>query len=124
MQVILNEHGYVKAYALIGGFGTPSLTVDEPANINDFEQNYRSYYLSENNTLVKSTVRFTEIVEERELLRLRTMRDKECFPYINRGALWYNRLSDDQRVELDAWYGQWLDVTTTRVVPNKPEWLI
>ena len=40
MQVILNEQGYVKAYATIGGFGTPSIEVNEPEDMNDFENNY------------------------------------------------------------------------------------
>lgn len=123
MQVILNEQGYVKAYALIGGFGTPSIAVDEPVDINDFENNYRSYYLSEDNKLVKSDMRQMEINNERELYNLRSMREKVCFPYINRGDLWYNRLSVEQKAELNVWYDSWLDVTTTRVIPEKPEWL-
>lgn len=124
MQVILNEQGYVQAYALIGDFGTPSIAVDEPENIDDFENNYRSYYLSEKNVLVKSDDRQKEIEEQRELTDLRSQRDKLCFPYINRGYLWYNKLTKAQKTELDSWYQAWLDVTETRLVPDAPEWLI
>lgn len=124
MQIILNEQGYVSAYALIGSFGTPSITVDEPIDIDDFENNYRSYYLSEDNKLVKSDSRQAEINNERELNNLRSMREKICFPCINRGDLWYSRLSAEQRYELDVWYEQWLNITTTRVIPEKPDWLI
>ena len=123
MQVILNEQGYVKAYALIGGFGSPSIEVNEPENIDDFENNYRSYYLSEDNILVKSDDRQKEIENERELVDLRSQRAKLCFPYINRGELWYSLLSDDQKSELTAWYQAWLDVTTTKIIPKTPEWL-
>lgn len=123
MQVILNEQGYVKAYALIGDFGTPSVTVAEPENINDFEDNYRSYYLSADDTLVKSDDKQKEIVEQRELTNLRSQRAKICFPYINRGALWYESLTNEQKEELRAWYGAWLDVTDTKVVPEMPAWL-
>ena len=124
MQVILNEQGYVKAYALIGSFGSDFVTVDEPENINDFENNYRSYYLSDGNVLVKSDDKLKEIEVERELIYLRSQRKKACFPYINRGEMWYSRLSAEQKEELGAWYQAWLDVTETKVVPDAPEWLI
>lgn len=124
MQVILNEQGYVKAYALIGGFGSPSVTVNEPENLDDFENNYRSYYLSEDNKLVKSEDKQKEIEDKRELVNLRSQREKVCFPYVNRGYLWYNRLTDVQKEELGVWYQAWLDVTDTKVVPETPEWLI
>ena len=123
MQVILNEQGYVKAYATIGSFGTPSIVVNEPKDIDDFENNYRSYYLSEDNELVKSDDKQKEIEEQRELTNLRTQRLKVCFPYINRGYLWYSKLTDEQRVELDSWYQAWLDVTSTKDIPEAPDWL-
>ena len=123
MQVILNEQGYVKAYALIGSFGSDFATVNEPENIDDFENNYRSYYLSEDNILVKSDDKLKEIEVERELVDLRSQREKACFPYINRGYLWYSKLTDVQKETLDLWYQAWLDVTETKVVPEMPEWL-
>jgi hypothetical protein len=123
MQVILNENGYVKAYALIGSFGSDFVTVNEPDNIYDFENNYCSYYLSEDNILVKSDDKLKEIETERELVFLRSQRDKACFPYVNRGEMWYSRLSAEQKEELGAWYQAWLDVTDTKVIPEMPEWL-
>jgi hypothetical protein len=124
MQVILNEQGYVQAYALIGSFGSDFVTVNEPENIDDFENNYCSYYLSDGNVLVKSDDRLKEIEVERELVVLRSQREKGCFPYVNRGEMWYGRLSVEQKEELDTWYQAWLDVTDTKVVPEKPEWLV
>ena len=124
MQVILNEQGYVKAYALIGTFGTDSITVDEPVDISDFEENYNSYYLSEHNTLVKSDEKQKEIKNTRELINLRAQREKLCFSYINRGSLWYNRLTEEQKEELNIWYQAWLDVTETKAIPEQPVWLI
>lgn len=124
MQVILNEQGYVKAYALIGSFGSDFMTVDEPENIDDFENNYRSYYLSDGNVLVKSDDKLKEIETERELVSLRSQRNKACFPYVNRGEMWYSRLSAEQKEELGAWYQAWLDVTETKAVPEAPTWLM
>ena len=123
MQVILNEQGYVKAYALVGSFGEPSVYVDEPENLEDFENNYGSYYLS-GNALVKNDVMQMEIETRRELTYLRAQREKACFPYVNRGSLWYNKLTNEQKEELDTWYQAWLDVTETRTIPETPEWLV
>ena len=124
MQVILNEQGYVNAYALIGSFGSDFVTVDEPIDIDDFENNYRSYYLSDTNVLIKSEDKQKEIENTRELINLRSQREKSCFPYVNRGEMWYSRLSADQKDELNVWYQAWLDVTETKTVPEKPQWLM
>lgn len=64
-----------------------------------------------------------EELRERKLNRLRTQRKTECFAIINRGKLWYDRLADEQRVELDDWYQAWLNVTITLEIPIKPNWL-
>ena len=52
------------------------------------------------------------------------MREIECFPIINRGTLWYSKLTVEQMSELDNWYQAWLDVTETKEIPEKPSWLI
>ena len=61
--------------------------------------------------------------EDMELFSLRRRREKQCFAIINRGQVWYDRLTPEHRAELEAWYCAWLDVTKTRVIPKKPEWL-
>lgn len=55
--------------------------------------------------------------------KLRSRREKECFAVINRGLLWYDKLTKTQLNELYEWYNKWLDVTITGVVPAKPLWL-
>lgn len=123
MQIILNEQGFVDAYALVGSFSSDYIEVDEPEDIQDFEDNCHSYYVSKNNKLIKNNEKLTEITEERFINKLRCQREKQCFPYINRGELWYNQLTDEQKTELAIWYKAWLDVTETKVMPTKPEWL-
>lgn len=55
---------------------------------------------------------------------LQERRRRECFNIIdNRSQLWYNHLTEEQKSELETWYQQWLDVTETKVIPTKPEWL-
>ena len=61
--------------------------------------------------------------EEEYIHNLRAKRERECFSIINRGQLWYDTLSEKQKVELKEWYIAWLDVTDTLVVPNKPNWI-
>ena len=53
----------------------------------------------------------------------RSIRSQVCFPVINRGQLWYDKLTDEQKEELSKWYNDWLNVTTTLVIPEAPEWL-
>ena len=54
---------------------------------------------------------------------LRAQRKWECFPFINRGQLWYDSLTDAQRKELSEWYRAWLNATETMEAPTKPDWL-
>lgn len=124
MKIILNEQGFINSYALVGGISGDVFEVNEPEDLMDFEKNYGSYYLSEDNVLIKSEDKQKELEDKKELTSLRSQREKTCFPYINRGYLWYSKLTDEQKEELDNWYQAWLDVTDTKVVPNKPEWLI
>lgn len=63
----------------------------------------------------------SKLSKETEILRYR--RVTECFSYVDRGALWYNRLTVEQKDELEKWYQAWLDVTETKEVPERPNWL-
>ena len=63
---------------------------------------------------------------KREVFRhssLRSMRERVCFPVINRGKLWYDSLTSEQLEELRKWYNDWLNVTTTLVIPIAPKWI-
>lgn len=71
----------------------------------------------------KPYIRKTEESERREIENLRLMRENHCFSVINRGQFWYDTLSDNQQEELRHWYQEWLDVTETKIIPEKPEWL-
>lgn len=64
-----------------------------------------------------------EFIKQADTTELRFKRTTECFSVVNRGSPWYNRLTEEQKQELDKWYQEWLDVTETKVVPNKPEWI-
>ena len=54
---------------------------------------------------------------------LRKLREKECFNLYNRRYP-EGKLTAQQEQELDTWYAAWLDVTQTKVIPQKPAWLV
>jgi hypothetical protein len=66
---------------------------------------------------------YVPYTEEQYINKLREIRNVECFSIINRGKLWYDTLSEKQLNELRKWYIEWLDVTETLIIPNKPVWL-
>ena len=61
--------------------------------------------------------------EEENKNKIRLRRERECFSVINRGALWYEKLTEEQRTELSTWYQAWLDAPQTDIIPIKPEWI-
>lgn len=69
--------------------------------------------------------KFVKLKDEAELRAnaIRTRRERECFPIINRGALWYGKLTEGQKTELEEWYQAWLDAPATGAAPDVPEWL-
>lgn len=74
------------------------------------------------------------LTKEEALNLLRTRREEECFPVINRGSLWYDKLTDEQKQELSEWYEEWLNIPQVyqssdnvdykSILPKKPQWLI
>ena len=120
MQVLL-ENGYVSSYAfdgnIIGGIEVP-----DPPDIEHFEAHFQSY-LVRDGTLEYDEQQNIELKRKALCDDLRKRRETECFSYINRGQLWYDRLTEEQSIELKKWYQAWLDATNTRVVPKKPAWL-
>ena len=64
-----------------------------------------------------------EELQTQNLAKIRARRAQECFPIVNRGALWYEKLTEAQRQELSAWYEAWLDAPQTGVVPEPLSWL-
>lgn len=64
-----------------------------------------------------------DIVKDSDVTYYKQLREKECFPIVNRGKLWYDTLSIEQKIELKKWYFDWLDVTETKNIPVRPAWL-
>ena len=120
MQVQI-ENGYVSSYALIGSI-VGGVEVPDPPDVEHFEANFQAYRLR-GGTLEYDADKKTELEQKALCDELRRQRETECFSYINRGQLWYDRLTEIQRTELATWYESWLHVTETLTVPKKPSWL-
>ena len=67
------------------------------------------------------------IAEKNELSKLRNRRQKECFDILtDKGYLWIKDLEDnysERYAELVQWRKDWLDVTDTKIIPEKPTWI-
>lgn len=121
MNVLLNENGYVESYALIGNL-VGGIEVPEPEDIEHFEEHFGAYGFSDGR-VVFNDVWQTMLVKAKQMDEIRERRERECFPIVNRGQLWYDKLSKKKKEELEIWYQAWLDATNTGVVPEKPAWL-
>lgn len=121
MQIQTDKSGYVTDYAIIGAIegGTE---VKDPHDLEHFEAHFQSYRMRDG-TLEFDEKQNTDIEKKALCDDLRKRRETECFSYINRGQLWYDRLTDAQARELSEWYQAWLYVTDTLTAPEKPSWL-
>lgn len=123
MKVLLNENNYVTDYAFIGNLnGGIEVIPSSDIDIKHFRENFFAYKFI-NNSLIFDEVQVINMINENEKTILREKRERECFPVINRGQLWYETLSDTELSELREWYQAWLDVTDTQEIPSKPSWI-
>lgn len=120
MQVTLKDN-YVKSFSVNGQLND-GIEVPDVDDIMSFLSDYKSYTVVDGK-LVKDLDKAEADAREASIERLRERRKRECFPVINRGQLWYDLLTDQERSELTAWYSAWLDVTETLEPPDMPEWL-
>ena len=120
MKVTFDENGYVSGWCVVGDNGGEDY--DPPEDFDNFLLRWAAFK-KEDGKLV-----FDQSKDEADKLALeqtslRERREKECFPVINRGWIWYSCLTLSQWRELRTWYLAWLDVTKTGKVPEKPSWI-
>ena len=89
----------------------------------EFFNNTFSDYQYIDGKIIKDEAKAIITKTEQRVEELRGRRKTECFPIINRGDLWYSRLTEEQLNELNIWYDAWLNVTETLIIPEKPDWL-
>lgn len=71
-------------------------------------------YDAERESIAELHRKQSEIQEERKY---------RCFPVINRGQLWYDKLTIDELETVKVWYQQWLDAPNTLVIPETPSFI-
>lgn len=121
MQVYLDKNGYVLSYAIIGTL-SDGIEVEELKDLRHFQENYQAYKVVDNQLVFDSAYAAIRKISEKQQ-ELRERREAECFSIINRGQLWYDSLTPQQRAELQQWYDAWLEVTETLQPPETPDWL-
>lgn len=117
--------GHIAGYTLFGGtydnggVKVPDDALDgcDPAILE------RGCYMWIDGAVVLDTGKLDGQIAAERAAKIRARRETECFTIINRGALWYDRLSPEQRAELDEWYQAWLDAPQTSVVPAPLKWI-
>lgn len=121
MKILIDENSYLTCFCVEAELND-SIEVETPEDIDAFADVFRAYKY-EDGSLILDKNKLDALNAERTTDILRRKREKICFPYVNRGEMWYSRLSAEQKEELDVWYQAWLDVTDTKVLPDMPTWL-
>ena len=98
-----------------------TLIVGEEAYNKTFFSPLHFAWKVENGELVN--MRYEETPTEEIQAEIRSIRENEVFPIIDRSKLWYESLSDKQIIELRKWYKDWLNAPRTLSIPEKPKWL-
>ena len=122
MKILIDENKYLTCFCIDAELEN-GIEVANPDDLESFIDTFRAYKYEDGNLLLDEQ-KLQSVNDVRIADELRFKREKACFPYVNRGEMWYSRLSAEQKEELGAWYQAWLDVTDTMVIPEKPEWLM
>ena len=123
MKISIDENGYVTGFHSCDSvFDDRNIDVDIPEGFFDNIRMSRCWRLIDGKLILDESK--CELLEQESTKNYyRERRALECFPIINRGELWYKRLTDEQKKELDSWYKDWLDITETFQIPEMPEWI-
>lgn len=120
MKVTFDENGYVNGWCMVGDNGGEEY--DPPDDFDSFLDDFMHFKLSDGK-LVQDKDKASADALALEQTTLRERREKECFSVVNRGWIWYSSLTLAQWRELRSWYLAWLNVTDTKVIPDRPSWL-
>lgn len=121
MKVLLNESGYVESFTIVGEL-VEGIEVTEPSDMEHFYAHFEAYGLVDG-VLVFNDVREHTLDHAKLVAEIKERREKECFLVINRGELWYERLTEVQHEELKAWYQAWLDAPGNLTIPEPLSWV-
>lgn len=117
MKVQLDEKGYVQNFVLYGTSNVCDVDVPEPDGFSTKLQFYQAWKF-DGEKLIFDDTRAYELGNDFKKNDIREDRARKCFSVINRGELWYARLTEEQKAELETWYQKWLDAPQTGIEPE------
>lgn len=120
MKVTFDENGYVNGWCMVGDNGGEEY--DPPEDFDSFLDRF-DVFKAVDGKLVLDAEKEEADRAALELTTLRERRETECFSVINRGWIWYSCLTLSQWRELRTWYLAWLNVTSTKTIPERPSWI-
>ena len=120
MKIQIDKNGYVENYVIIGESNVCNIEVEEPEG---FSPDKFQAWKYDGEKLVYDIEQAQKIQNNYRKNEIRARREKECFSYVNRGTLWYNKLTPEQDIEFQNWYDAWLEAPETLIIPKKLEWL-
>ena len=120
MKIQIDKNGYVENYVIVGESNVCNIEVEEPEG---FSPDKFQAWKYDGEKLVYDMEQAQKIQNNYRKNEIRARREKECFSYVNRGTLWYNKLTPEQDIEFQNWYDAWLEAPETFIIPKKLEWL-
>lgn len=120
MKIQIDKNGYVENYVIVGESNVCNIEVEEPEG---FSPDKFQAWKYDGEKLVYDMEQAQKIQNNYRKNEIRARREKECFSYVNRGTLWYNKLTTEQDIEFQNWYDAWLEAPETLIIPKKLEWL-
>lgn len=120
MRITIDEKGYVTGWSVVGD--EAGILCEAPEDFDHFAEFYRGYRY-EDGELAEDPEAMKELRVFHQQESIRRQREELCFPYINRGNLWYQRLSRERLEQLGQWYEAWLDAPQTLETPGRLPWL-
>ena len=123
MRIEIDENSRVVQWSIDDASNELLFDIPEETAIpDDFEEN-AFFYRYEDGVFIFDEEYKERLEREHKVLQIRQDRSDICFPVVNRGGLWYDLLTENQKSEMLEWYMAWLDATETLVEPETPEWL-
>lgn len=120
MKIQIDKNGYVENYVIVGESNVCNIEVEKPEG---FSPDKFQAWKYDGEKLVYDMEQAQKIQNNYRKNEIRARREKECFSYVNRGTLWYNKLTPEQDIEFQNWYDAWLEAPETLIIPKKLEWL-
>lgn len=121
--VHINEKNYITGWSEDFFVEENRIAVEVDEEIYEDFELYFDGYRALNGKAIKDETAYEESVKERQRAIIRYTRETDVFPIINRGGIWYDTLTEQEKSDLMEWYQAWLDATETLIIPEKPAWL-